>query len=103
MTTANIRVPFPRWAVFIHSFIISFNCAYIVYNFTVLIEPLMKVFDSKNIDALKEAGFRFQSIDAFKEAGLHDSEILEIMSDSVGGQINWKTSNKNKSGHTNFR
>lgn len=50
----------------------------------------MKVFDSKNIDALKEAG-------------LDDSEILEIMSDSEGGQINWKTSNKNKSGHMNFR
>ena len=48
----------------------------------------MKVFDSKNIDALKEAGFRFKSIDALKEVGLDDSEILEIMSDSVGGQIN---------------
>ena len=30
-------------------------------------------------------------IDALKEAGLADSDILEIMSDSVDGQMNTKT------------
>ena len=36
------------------------------------------------------AGFRVR-IDALKEAGLADSDILEIMSDSVDGQMNTKT------------
>ena len=37
------------------------------------------------------ASFR-ESINALKEAGLADSEILEIMSDSVDGQRNTKNS-----------
>ena len=41
-----------------------------------------------------------ESIDALKEAGLVDSEILEIISDSVDGQTNSKKSlNSNKSVH----
>ena len=36
------------------------------------------------------AGFRGR-IDALKEGGLADSDILEIMSDSVDGQMNTKT------------
>ena len=45
------------------------------------------------------ANFR-ESIDAFKEAGLVDSEILEIISESVGGQIFTKNSSSIKeSGH----
>ena len=36
------------------------------------------------------AGFR-GSIDALKEAGLADSDILEIMSNSVDWQMNTKT------------
>ena len=45
------------------------------------------------------ASFR-ESIDDLKEAGLADSEILKIMSDSVNGQTNFKTTlNKNKSGY----
>ena len=41
------------------------------------------------------ASFR-ESIDALKEAGLADSEILEIMSESVDGQILTKKSSFNK-------
>ena len=41
------------------------------------------------------ANFR-ESINALKEAGLADSEILEIMSDSVDGQMNTKTLAKTK-------
>ena len=45
------------------------------------------------------ASFR-ERIDALKEAGLADLKILEIMTDSVDGQPNTKTSlNNNKSGH----
>ena len=45
------------------------------------------------------ANFR-ESIDALKEAGLADSEILEIMSESVDGQMLTKNLQKNKeSGH----
>ena len=45
------------------------------------------------------ANFR-ESIDALKEAGLVDSEILEIISESVGGQIFTKNSSSIKeSGH----
>ena len=45
------------------------------------------------------ANFR-ESIDALKEAGLADSEILEIMSKSVDGQMLTKNLQKNKkSGH----
>ena len=44
------------------------------------------------------ASFR-ESIDALKEAGLADSEILEIMSESVDGQmITKKSSSSNESG-----
>ena len=44
------------------------------------------------------ASFR-ESIDALKEAGLADSEILEIMSESVGLQmLTKKTSFNNESG-----
>ena len=41
------------------------------------------------------ASFR-ESIDALKEAGLADSEILEIMSESVDGQMITKKSSSNK-------
>ena len=41
------------------------------------------------------ASFR-ESIDALKEAGLADSEILEIMSESVDGQILTKKPSLNK-------
>ena len=41
------------------------------------------------------ANFR-ESIDALKEAGLADSEILEIMSESVDGQMLTKKLQKNK-------
>ena len=41
------------------------------------------------------ASFR-ESIDALKEAGLADSEILEIMSESVDGQILIKKPSLNK-------
>ena len=45
------------------------------------------------------ANFR-ESIDALKEAGLADSEILEIMSESVDGQMLTKNSSFiKKSGH----
>ena len=52
------------------------------------------------------ANFR-ESIEAFKEAGLSDSEILDIMSDSVSEQMNGSLSipktisdnSYNKSGH----
>ena len=37
-----------------------------------------------------------ESIDALKEAGLADSEILEIMSESVDGQIPTKNNQENK-------
>ena len=41
------------------------------------------------------ASFR-ESINALKEAGLADSEILEIMSESVDGQMITKKSSSNK-------
>ena len=41
------------------------------------------------------ASFR-ESIDALKEEGLADSEILEIMSESVDGQMITKKSSSNK-------
>ena len=41
------------------------------------------------------ASFR-ESIDTLKEAGLADSEILEIMSESVDGQMLMKNSSINK-------
>ena len=41
------------------------------------------------------ANFR-ESIDALKEAGLADSKILEIMSESVDGQMLTKNLQKNK-------
>ena len=45
------------------------------------------------------ANFR-ESIDALKEAGVADSEILEIMSESVDGQMHAKKLLNNKdSGH----
>ena len=45
------------------------------------------------------ANFR-ESINALKEAGLADTEILEIMSESVDGQMHAKNLLKNKeSGH----
>lgn len=50
------------------------------------------------------ASFR-ESVKTLKEAGLADSEILEIMSDSIDGQMNESLSipktlsNRNKSGH----
>ena len=43
------------------------------------------------------ASFR-ESIDALKEAGLADSEILEIMSESVDGQMIKKKSSIKESG-----